>query len=81
MIREDIMKEVENVFRRIFDDDALVLTEETNANDIEDWDSFEQINLLVAIENLLNIKFDITEVSDLKNVGQMITLIQGKMMQ
>lgn len=78
MDRKDIMNNVQQIFRDIFDDETLMINEETNANDIDDWDSFEQINLLVSIEGCFNIKFDITEVSDLKNVASMIDLIERK---
>ena len=55
-----------------------MLSDETNANDIEDWDSLEQINLIVAIENEFGMMFDMAEVSDLANVGEMADLIMSK---
>ena len=53
MTAEQILKELEEIFRDNFDDDDIVLTRETTADDIEDWDSLEQINLLTAIGNTL----------------------------
>ena len=46
----DILKKLEVIFRDVFDDENIILTNETTANDIEDWDSLAQINLLVAIK-------------------------------
>ena len=46
----DILEKLEIIFRDVFDDENIILTNETTANDIEDWDSLAQINLLVAIK-------------------------------
>lgn len=78
MNREDVMKRLNDIFCTVFDDDSIVLTDETNAEDIEDWDSLEQINLIVAIENEFEMMFDMSEVSDLANVGEMADLIMSK---
>ena len=74
----DIKKDLQEIFRDVFDDDELELTTETTANDIEDWDSFAQIQLVVAIEKHFNIHFQVDEVGSLKNVGEMIQLIDKR---
>ena len=76
MTREAIFEELTEIFRDIFDDEEIELTDETTADDIEDWDSLEQINLLVAIEKKFSIKFKLDEVSHLANVGDMVRLVQ-----
>ena len=78
MTREEVMKTLNEIFCNVFDDDSIVLKDETNANDIDDWDSLEQINLIVAIENEFEMMFDMNEVSDLANVGEMADLIMSK---
>ena len=78
MTREYVYVKMNEIFRNVFDDDSIVLTDETNAEDIEDWDSLEQINLIVAIENEFEMMFDMTEVADLANVGEMVDLILSK---
>lgn len=75
MTREDIFAQLTEIFRDIFDDEDIVLTDATTADDIEDWDSLEQINLLVAIEKKFNIKFQLADVSNLENVGAMVDLV------
>ncbi len=75
MTRDAIYEELTEIFRDIFDDEEIVLSDETTADDIEDWDSLEQINLLVAIEKKFNIKFKLDEVSHLANVGDMVDLV------
>ena len=76
MTRETILKDLEVIFQDIFDDEDIVLTEATNSDDIEDWDSLEQINLLVAIEKKYAIKFKLDDVAKLANVGDMVSLIE-----
>lgn len=75
MNEQQIFDAVQNIFRDNFDDDSLVLTRETTADDIEDWDSLEQINLLTAIEKKFNIKFKLADVRNLKNVGNLLDLV------
>ena len=75
MSREEVYSQLTEIFRDIFDDEDIVLTDATTAEDIEDWDSLEQINLLVAIEKNFNIKFQLAQVSSLENVGAMATLV------
>ena len=75
MTREDIFARLTVIFRNVFDDEEIVLTDGTTADDIEDWDSLEQINLLVAIEKRFNIKFQLADVSHLENVGAMVDLV------
>lgn len=73
------MKEkLQEIFRDIFDDEELVITEGMTAADIEDWDSLAQINLIIAIEKEFGIKFNLEEVSKLKNIGEMLDLIKFK---
>ncbi len=79
MNRTEITEKVTEIFREIFDDDELVITDETTAADIEDWDSLEQINILVAIEKAFSIKFSVSEVEGLRDVGEMLSLIERKL--
>ena len=76
MNRTDIMAKLNEIFCDVFDDEDIVLTNETTSDDIEDWDSLEQINLLVAIEKQFNIKVQLADVADLENVGAMIDLVE-----
>lgn len=78
MSREEVFEKLNEVFRDVFDDESIVVTDTTTANDIEDWDSLEHINLIVAIENKFQIKFKMNEVTGLKNVGEMVDVIIGR---
>ena len=75
MTREDVFEKLNEVFREYFDDEEIELKENTTADDIEDWDSLEHINLIVAVENSFDMKFTMGEVTTMKNVGAMVDII------
>lgn len=75
MERENVYARVTEVFKDVFDDDSIVINDNTTAEDIDDWDSLTHISLLNAIEDEFNIHFDMKAVHNLKNVGAMIDLI------
>lgn len=79
MNKEEIMNRLTNVFRSVFDDEEINISDKTTADDIEDWDSLEHINLLVAVEQEFNIKFNMNEVGNMKNVGDMVDIIISRM--
>ena len=74
-----ILDELQPIFHDVFDDDSIVVTEETNASIIEEWDSLSHIRLVAAIEKHFAVKFALGELQGLKNVGDMIELIQEKL--
>tara|TARA_B110000003_G_C16219234_1_gene366683 strand:- start:32 stop:277 length:246 start_codon:yes stop_codon:yes gene_type:complete len=78
MTRDEIFGIVQDIFRDIFDEDDLVISDITNADEIEDWDSLNHINLVSAIEKEFKIKFALGELMTLKNVGAMIDLMMDK---
>jgi acyl carrier protein len=72
------LKKINKIFQYIFDDNYLKITRKTSAKDIEEWDSLAQIKLIATIEKQFKIRFNIQEISNLKNVGEMIDLIDKK---
>ena len=79
MTREELLAAVAEILRDIFDDEELVVTEETCSDDVEDWDSLEQINILVAIQERFGIQFSLDDVKGLENVGDTLDLIERKL--
>ena len=73
-----IYDKLNKIFRDLFDDNSLVLTPNTTANDIEDWDSLEHITLIATVERTFKMKFKMGEISSMKNVGQMARIIQER---
>ncbi len=70
-----ILQKLTQVFKDVFDLDEVVLTVNTTADDIEEWDSLEHINLISAVESTFKMKFKMKEVSTMKNLGEMIDII------
>ena len=79
MTREEVFNGVQDIFRDIFDEDDLVISDSTSSGEIEDWDSLNHINLVSAIEKEFKIKFALGELMTLKNVGAMIDLMVDKL--
>lgn len=76
MSREDILAKVNEIFWDVFDDEDIVVTEETTAEDIEDWDSLTHITLITEIENEFDFKFGMKDVLGMQNVGEMLDIIE-----
>jgi len=76
---DNILAELQDIFRDILDQPDLVLTRASNAANVEDWDSLAHINLVTSIEKHYKIKFALGELQELKDVGDMIDLIQAKL--
>jgi acyl carrier protein len=79
MTREEVFEKINEVFRDVFEDDDITVTDATTAADIEDWDSLEHINLVNAIEQEFGIKFNMGQIVSMKNVGEMADIIMSKL--
>lgn len=75
MTREEAFVRVNQVFRDVFDDESITVTDTTTADDIEDWDSLEHINLILALEEEFGMKFSMGEVTGMENVGAAVDII------
>ena len=75
MTRDEIYVKLNEVFQDVFDDEDITVNDSTTADDIEDWDSLEHINLIVAVERVFGIKFSMGETTSMKNVGAMVDII------
>ena len=77
MDRDEIYEQLNEVFRDVFDDESITVSDETTADDIEDWDSLEHINLIAAVEQQFGVRFNMGQIVTLKNVGEMVDLIES----
>ncbi len=75
MQREAIYAQLTPVFHDLFDDPSLVLTPDLTAAEVPDWDSFNHINLIVAVEQHFGIKFQTAELESMHTVGHLVDLI------
>lgn len=78
MEKQAILLKVQDIFCDVLDDKNITLSNETTADDIDDWDSLTHIQLIVTIEKSLKIKFTSKEILSWKNVGEMIDCISKK---
>jgi acyl carrier protein len=78
MERNEILGRVQEVFREELEVDDLVLTDETTADDVEEWDSLSHVQLVVALEKAFNIKFSSREILSWDNVGDLVDCIEKK---
>ena len=78
MNKDEILLKIQDIFRDVFDDDTLILSENTSQNDIDEWDSLEQINIISTIEDEFDVEFEMDEITELKNVGCMIAALYAK---
>jgi acyl carrier protein len=67
------------VLADVIDDPSLQITEATTAEDVPDWDSINHVRLLIGLESDLGFRFETQEVSGLKNVGELVEVVQRKL--
>jgi len=79
MQQQDIYAQLTTIFHDLFDDDSIVLNPGLTAADVPEWDSFNHINLIVAIESRFGIKFQTAELESMHTVGHLADLIQSKL--
>lgn len=76
MNREEILAKVTEIFQDVFDGESIVIGDETTAEDIEDWDSLTHITLISEIEDAFDYKFSMKDVLGMKNVGEMLSILE-----
>lgn len=75
MTEEDIYTGLQQVFDTVFGRQDLKLTPELSAGDVPGWDSFKQVDLLMATEEFFQIKFDTPDVDELENIGDLVEAV------
>jgi acyl carrier protein len=79
MEKTEIYHRLTELFRELFADDSIELTPETTANDIDGWDSFNHISVIVAVETRFGVKMTTGEIENLANVGALVAAIEAKL--
>jgi acyl carrier protein len=79
MEREKVVEKLTGVFREVFNNSSLIVTNELTANDVENWDSLSHMLLITEVENAFSVKFKLKELNKMKNVGDMIDIIISKL--
>ena len=79
MEKNEILKQVTDIFKEVLDNKDVTLNETTTANDIHEWDSLTHIQLVVAIEKHFQLRFSSGEIRNWKNVGEMCLAIENRL--
>jgi len=80
MIKDTIRTKVQEVLREVFGKKDLVINDKLNADDIEEWDSFAHLNLIMILEQEFSVNFALGELQDMKNVGDLLYLLEDKLL-
>lgn len=78
MTNAEIQQQLTAVFRDIFDDPKLELSDSTTAQDVENWDSITHVDLIGAVEKSFSVRFTVKDIRSLRNVGDFIRLIASQ---
>lgn len=73
-----LLTDIQSIMADVFDDDELIVTEQTTAADVEEWDSLSHIRLIVAIEREFGVKFANSEIESMSNVGDLVNAVANK---
>jgi acyl carrier protein len=69
-----------NIFREVFNNPDLEITEDTTAADIAGWDSFNHLNLIMTIEEVFSVSFTTQEIGQMARVGDLVKVLQNKLL-
>jgi acyl carrier protein len=76
--RDETLTKLTGILRDVFDDDSLVAAPELTADDVDEWDSLNHVRLILTVEREFRLKFAASEVTNLKNLGDLVNLIEMK---
>jgi acyl carrier protein len=79
MENTEIYEKLTPIFRDVFDDESLVLRPDLTADEVDEWDSLSHIRMVLAVQKSFNIKFSAGEIGKLKNVGELVDLINSRL--
>ncbi|SEF95172.1 acyl carrier protein [Halpernia humi] len=79
MTREEILEKITGIFREELENDDIVLSAETTADDVEEWDSLSHIQLIVAIEKAFKKRFTSSEIQSWNNLGELMDSLEAKL--
>lgn len=79
MERNIIVEKLTSIFREVFNDSSIIINDSQTANDIEKWDSLNHMLMISEVEEVFSIKFKLKELNKMKQVGDLIALIESKL--
>lgn len=79
MEKSEILEQMNEIFRKTFNDQSIILTNETKASDIDEWDSLNHAIMISTVEKHFKIRFELMEMLGFKNVGSMVDAVYSKL--
>ncbi|MCK5691778.1 MAG: acyl carrier protein [Bacteroidales bacterium] len=79
MEKAEVFEQLKGIFRKVFDNDALEISEELTANDVESWDSLTHMLLITEVESSFSVKFRLKDLNKMRNVGDLVDIIISKL--
>ncbi len=79
MERENVVEKLTEIFRQVFANDSLIITNDLTANDVGNWDSLSHMLLIAEVESGFSIKFKLRDLNKMHKVGDMIDIIMSKL--
>lgn len=78
MEKIDIVEKLTEIFRKVFNDSNLIVSEEMTANDVERWDSLTHMLMITEVEKKFDVKFKLKDLNKMKNVGNLIEILEER---
>ncbi len=75
----EILKQINNIFIELFEDESIVLTERSDTSEIEAWDSLNHIQVITAIEKHFKIRFELNDLLNFQNIGDLCNGVQSRL--
>ena len=79
MTQDQILQKLTEIFHDVFMRDNIVLTPELTAKDVEDWDSFKQVEIIIATQEAFAVKLSTRDIDGLQRVGDLVRLVSEKL--
>jgi len=76
---EEVREKLTHILRDVFDDDSLTAAPQLTADEVDEWDSLNHVRLILTVEKEFRVKFAASEITGLKNVGELIELVETKL--
>jgi acyl carrier protein len=74
----EIYGKLSPIFHDVFDDPTIVVDSELSASRVEGWDSLSHVRLMLTVERTFGVHFSASEIGGLKNVGELVQLLQSR---
>jgi acyl carrier protein len=78
VIMNTILERLQPIFREVLDNPSLSVTAEDSGHTVDGWDSLAHVSLIAAVEQEFGVRFALGELEELRNIGDMIRLIEQK---